>query len=153
MTDNERQQIVSIIKNLEEKKTYIPYLSELEDHEIFWPIFKSLSKEEKEEIKKIIDEYIVEKIESLKTKWGLLFKRFYEIDPDLFRSFRDFNEKEEFSESNEFQEIWKRVEQEIFKLEWILTERMFKQEKWLDKVVWSFYNIVYSFFPRYGKIE
>jgi hypothetical protein len=41
----------------------------------------------------------------------------------------------------------------MFKLEGILTERMFKQEKWLDKVVWSFYNIVYSFFPKYGRIE
>lgn len=153
MTESEKQQILSIIKNLEEKKTYIPYLCELEAHEVFGPIFKSLSVKEKEEIKKMIDEYIVEKLESLKTKWWVLFKRFYEVDPDMFWKFRDLNEKDENIENPEFHKIGKIVEQEMFKLEWILTERMFKQEKWLDKVVWSFYNIVYSFFPRYGRIE
>jgi len=153
MTESELQQIQSIITNLEEKRWHIPYLSELENHEVFWPVFKSLSEEEKSNIKKIIDEYIVSKLDWMKTKWWLLFKRFYEIDPDLFWKFRDLNEKEENVENSEFQETWKKVEQEIFKLEGILTERMFKQEKGLDKVVWSFYNIVYSFFPRYGRIE
>jgi hypothetical protein len=38
-------------------------------------------------------------------------------------------------------------------LEWILTEKMLDQEKWLDKVIWAFYNIVYCFFPRYNEIE
>ncbi len=153
MTENEVQQIKNIIINLEEKKWHIPYMSELENHDIFWPILNSLDIEKKKDVKKIIDEYIVSKIESMKTKWWVLFKRFYEIDPDLFRTFRDLNEKEENVGSIEFQEIWKKVEQEMFKLEWILTERMLKQEKGLDKVVGSFYNIVYNFFPRYGKIE
>lgn len=153
MTENEVQQIKNIITNLEEKKWYIPYMSELENHDVFWPIFNSLDIEQKKDVKKIIDEYIVSKIESMKTKWWVLFKRFYEIDPDLFWTFRDLNEKEENVESIEFQETWKKVEQEIFKLEWILTERMLKQEKGLDKVIGSFYNIVYNFFPKYGKIE
>ena len=153
MTENELQQIQNIIANLEEKRGHIPYLSELENHEVFWPVFKSLSEEEKNKVKKVIDEYIVSKLESMKTKWGLLFKRFYEMDPDIFWKFRDLNEKEENAETAEFQDIGKKVEQEIFKLEGILTERMFKQEKWLDKVVGSFYNIVYCFFPRYGRIE
>lgn len=153
MTESELQQIQSIITNLEEKRWHIPYLSELENHEIFWPIFKSLSEEEKANVKKIINEYIVSKLDWMKTKWWLLFKRFYEMDPDLFWKFRNLNEKEENVENSEFQETWKKVEQEIFKLEGILTERMFKQEKGLDKVVGSFYNIVYSFFPMYGRIE
>jgi hypothetical protein len=112
-----------------------------------------LNEEERAKIKKIIDEYIVSKIESMKTKWWLLFKRFWESNPELFWQFRDLNEKEENIEKPEFHEAGKKVEQEMFKLEWILTERMFKQEKWLDKVVWSFYNIVYNFFPKYGRIE
>jgi len=153
MKDNEVQQIQNIIINLEEKYAYIPYFSELEKHQVFWPIFKSLDEEEIIKVKKIIDEYIVSKIESMKTKWWLLFKRFYEVDPELFWKFRDLNEKEENVENPEFQEAGKKIEQEMFRLEWILTERMFKQEKWLDKVVWSFYNIVYGFFPRYGRIE
>jgi hypothetical protein len=41
----------------------------------------------------------------------------------------------------------------MFKLEGILTEKMLKQEKWLDKVIDSFYNIVYLFFPRFNEIE
>lgn len=40
----------------------------------------------------------------------------------------------------------------MFKLEGILTEKMLKQEKGLDKVVESFYNIVYLFFPRFSEI-
>jgi hypothetical protein len=54
---------------------------------------------------------------------------------------------------DEFQKVGKQVEQEMFKLEWILTEKMFNQEKGLDKVVGSFYNIVYTFFPKYSLIE
>jgi len=51
------------------------------------------------------------------------------MDPDMFWKFRDLNEKEENVENKEFQELGKKVEQEMFKLEGILTERMFKQEK------------------------
>lgn len=153
MTESEIRQIQNIITNLEEKHGHIPYFSELENHAIFWPIFKSLDEDERANIKKIIDEYIVSKIESMKTKWGLLFKRFWEVNPELFWQFRDLNEKEENIEKPEFHEAGKKIEQEMFKLEGILTERMFKQEKWLDKVVGSFYNIVYSFFPKYGRIE
>jgi hypothetical protein len=52
-----------------------------------------------------------------------------------------------------FQETGKKVEQEMFRLEGILTEKMVGQEKGLDKVVGSFYNIVYSFFPKFNDIE
>jgi hypothetical protein len=41
----------------------------------------------------------------------------------------------------------------MFKLEWILTEKMLKQEKGLDKVIDSFYTIVYLFFPRFSEVE
>jgi hypothetical protein len=55
--------------------------------------------------------------------------------------------------SPNFQETGKQVEQEIFKLEGILTDKMLKQEKGLDKVIDSFYKIVYTFFPRYNEIN
>lgn len=35
MNQNEVNQITSIITNIEEKKGYIPYFSDLENHEIF----------------------------------------------------------------------------------------------------------------------
>jgi len=151
MLQQEINQITSIMTNIEEKKSYIPYFSDLENHETFWPIFKSISAEDKIEVQHIINDYIAEKIEGMtKTKWGQLFKRFYETYNELFRKFRTMNERGEWAN---FQETGKQVEQEIFKLEWILTERMLKQEKWLDKVIDSFYKIVYTFFPKYNKID
>jgi hypothetical protein len=142
-----------LIINFEEKRKYIPYLSELEQHSVFWPIFKSLSVWDKNEVNEIIDQYIADKIWWLKTKWGDLFRRFYEINEDNFWVFRNLNEYKENSKKSEFQEIWKDFECQLFKFEWILTDRMLKQEKWLEKVVWAFYDIIYCFFPRYGEID
>jgi len=151
MNQQEADQIKNIIMNIEEKKWSIPYLSDLENHEIFWPIFQSVSSEDKIEIQHIINDYISEKIEGMtKTKWGQLFKRFYEAYNELFWKFRTMNET---GDGKNFQETGKQVEQEMFKLEWILTERMLKQEKGLDKVIDSFYKIVYTFFPKYNKID
>ncbi len=154
MTENEIQQISNLIRNLEEKKNYIPYLSELEHHEVYGQFFKWLPIDQKTEIKEIINNYVKEKVAWLtKTKWGQLFKRFCDNQDDLFWTFRNLNEFGIHASADIFQKTWKQVEQEMFKLEWILTERMLDQEKWLDKVIWSFYNIVYSFFPKYNEIE
>ncbi len=152
MNQQETDQIRNIIMNIEEKKGYIPYFSDLENNETFGPIFKSVSSEEKIDIQHIINDHIAEKIESMtKTKWGQLFKRFYEAYNELFWKFRTLNEGDTITET--FQETGRQVEQEMFKLEGILTERMLKQEKWLDKVIDSFYKIVYTFFPKYNKID
>ena len=152
MNQQETDQIKNIIMNIEEKKWSIPYFSDLENHETFGPIFKTISAEEKIEIQVLINEYIAEKIEGMtKTKWGQLFKRFFEAYNELFWKFRTLNEWDTVNEN--FQETWRHVEQEMFKLEWILTDRMLKQEKWLDKVIDSFYKIVYTFFPKYNKID
>ncbi len=152
MNQSEQDQILNIIKNLEDKKWYVPYFSDLASHETFGPVFTSLEKHEREEVNKFIDTYIGEKIEGMnKTKWGQLFKRFFESQPDLFWEFRDMNERLVPTPSN-FQEIGQKVENEMFRLEGILTEKMIDQEKWLDKVVSSFYNIVYMFFPKMGEV-
>lgn len=152
MLQQEVSQIQNMIMNFEEKRWYIPYFSDLENHETFWPIFKSVSPDDKIEIQHIINDYIAEKIEGMtKTKWGLLFKRFFEARNELFRKFRTLNEGD--NTTKEFQETGRQAEQEMFKLEWILTERMLKQEKGLDKVIDSFYKIVYTFFPKYNKID
>lgn len=69
MHQNEVNQITSIITNIEEKKGYIPYFSDLENHEVFGPVFKSVSSDDKIEIQHIINDYIAEKIEGMtKTK-------------------------------------------------------------------------------------
>lgn len=153
MHQAEQDQVLTIIRNIEEQKAYIPYLSDLERHSVFWPIFSGLTAAQKEHIQEIIRLYIIEKIEGMtKTKWGQLFKRFFESQPDLFWQFRMLNENPDIHAA-EFQITGKKVEQEMFRLEWILTEKMVGQEKWLDKVVGSFYNIVYLFFPKMGMVE
>jgi len=152
MKQQENDQIKHIIMNIEEKRWFIPYFSDLEKHEVFGPIFKSISGEEKIEIQHIINDYIAEKIEDMtKTKWGQLFKRFYEAYNELFWRFRTLNEGD--TPGKDFQETGRKVEQEMFKLEGILTEKMLKQEKGLDKVIDAFYKIVYTFFPKYNQID
>lgn len=153
MNENEKQQVVNLITNFSESKWYFPYMLDLETHKVFWPVFRNLSENEKGEIQKIIDDMIVEKINSYKTKWGELFRRYFEVNQEDFWRFREINCDDNFAKTKEFQELWKKVESEIFKYEWILTEKMLEQEKWLDKVVWSFYNIVYSYFPRMNLVE
>ena len=154
MTIEEKEQIKTIISTIEETKKIIPTFSDLCDNQIFWNIFQNMNQKQQEEINLLIKEYIEDKIKKIrKTKGGQLFQRFYEWENELFWKFRELNENDETASTPEFQEIWKKVEQEMFRLEWILTERMLKQEKWLDKVVESFYNIVYTFFPRYNSVE
>lgn len=152
MKNQEKEQIKIIIKNLREKKWYIPYLSNLENHDIFGPIVSTLHPEDKEEIKEIIEQEIQNTINNTKTKGGELFKRFYEVNELDFRKFRKMNDPKEKNDE-EFQKLGNKIEEELFKYEWILTEKMLKQEKWLEKVVESFYNIVYTFFPRLNEIE
>jgi len=153
MNQAEHEQILTIVKNLEEQKQAIPFLSDLQKHTVFGPIFTWIDKNKQDEINQIIDWYIRNKIEWLtKTKWGQLFQRFFETQEELFRTFRDLNESPE-DDMDLFQRIGKQVEQEMFKLEWILTEKMIGQEKGLDKVVSSFYNIIYNFFPKMGLVE
>lgn len=153
MNPQEKEQVCNIISNFLEAKWYFPFLIDLEIHPVFGPIFKHLDKSQKEEIKKIIDENIVNKINSYKTKWWELFRRYFEVNEDDFWTFRDMNCDDNFAQTKDFQELGKKVEFEIFKYEWILTEKMLEQEKGLDKVVWSFYNIVYSYFPRMNLVE
>ena len=152
MNQTEQDQILNIIKNLEEQKWYVPYFSDLANNPTFGPIFTSLEAYEKEEVSQIIAGYITEKVDAMtKTKWGQLFKRFFEAQPELFWEFRALNEKLIPTPSN-FQKVGKVVENEMFKLEGILTEKMIDQEKGLDKVISSFYNIVYAFFPKMGEV-
>ena len=154
MNEQAREQVFQLLSNIEESKKVIPTFSDMCKHPLLGSRFQSMKWKEKTEVQECINEYIKMRIESLwKTKWWQLFQRFYESENELFWEFRELNESDETASRKEFQELWKKVEQEMFRLEWILTERMLKQEKWLDKVVESFYNIVYAFFPRYNSVE
>lgn len=152
MQEQERQQILNILANLEQSKKYLPYFSDLQKHPVFGGVIASLPEETKAEVAKLCDEYVLEKLKvSQKTKGGQLFNRFFESKNELFWQFRRMND---FAvQDKDFQQVGKQVETEMFKLEGILTEKMLKQEKGLESVIWSFYNLVYAFFPRYNEIE
>ena len=129
MNNAENNQIVNIITNLEEQRGYVPYFSDLQVHPVYGNIFAHVDDQQRNEIRTLINEYMVEKIESLtKTKGGQLFKRFFEAYTDLFWTFRNLNE-DPSQDMKKFQETGKQVEHEMFKLEGILTDKMLKQEK------------------------
>jgi len=153
MKDADVSQINSLIINFSETHEYIPFFSELENHKTFWPIFKTLPDNEKAEVKELIKTIILEKIASLKTKWWQLFQRFIEMDTKRFRKFRELNENEETYNSAEFQTMGKEIENEMFKLEWILTQAMLNRADGLGKTVDAFYKIVYTFFPNFNQIQ
>ena len=90
------------------------------------------------------------------TKWWEYLKLFYENDTDLFTKFRELNNNPDTdtSSGSEFQQLGRKVEMELFRLEWLLTAKQTgSKAKWLDKTVSAFYDLVESYFPMYGKIE
>ncbi len=153
MNPAEKNQIEIIIRNFHESKQYVPYFTDLKQHETFWVIFNSLEEEQVEEVKALIKKYIREDIANKKTKWGELFKRFFDLNEAKFWDFRLLNDSAEDQENENFQKLGKEIENELFKYEGILTEKMLQQEKGLDKVLGSFYNIVYSYFPKMNLVK
>lgn len=152
MKQQEVEQITNILINWENTHKVIPYFSDLVQHPVYGAVFSSLSIDEKKEVENVIHDHILQKLDLItKTKGGQLFKRFEESQPELFWRFREMNDKD--TTDPDFQSVGKQVEIEMFKLEGILTEKMLQQEKGLEKVVESFYNLVYLFFPRFNEIE
>jgi hypothetical protein len=105
------------------------------------------------QIQELIKTYIEDKIKGLKTKWGEMFRRFYALHKKDFRTFRELNADINCVETEQFQTLWKALEQELYKFEGILTQNMMKKPQGLDKTIWAYYDIVYSFFPLYGQIK
>ena len=153
LTTTETTQIVQIVTNLHSKNKRVPFYSDLETHPIFWHFFEDLDKDQKKEVDEIIHGYIKSHIQAWKTKWAEFFRRFYHLHTDDFWLFRDLNSDYENVGTNDFQELWEWLQQELFKFETMLTRNMGKRWYWLDKVVSSFYDIVHSYFPWFSSIK
>lgn len=153
MTPQDLEQIKIIISNIDKNNKKIPYFKDLQQHSIYGKFFDNLESEDILEIQDLILSYAKEKVLNPHTKWGEMFKRFYVMNQDMFWRFRELNADEKNIENEEFQKIWKAIEQQLFKFEWILTKNMIKKPQWLDKVISAFYDIVYSFFPLYGQVK
>ena len=153
MKDQDKKQILALIDTFVEQRTYVPFLEDFLKHPNYGPLFKSFSAEETKQVWKIINTYIEDKINGLRTKGWQYFQRFYETKNADFRKFRELNSDEKKLETTEFHKLWKEIEQELFRFEWLLTESMLNRPEALDKVVWAFYNIVYNYFPLFGRIN
>lgn len=149
----EKQQILQIITNLDSKNKKIPYLQDLQKHPMFWSFFEWFDMEQQRAYNQISREYMEEKIKWLTTKWGEFFRRFYALNKDDFWEFRELNEDQWYTDSEEFQEIGKKLQQELFKYENMLTSNMTKRWYALDKVVSAYYDIVHSFFPWFSFVN
>ena len=153
MKEQDLEQVKVIIANIDKKNKKIPYFKDLQKHPIYGTFFKDLDAEDILEIQQIILDYAKEKVLNPKTKWWEIFKRFYVMNQDKFWRFRELNADEKNIETEEFQKLWKEIEEQLFKFEWILTKNMMRRSQGLDKTIWAFYDIVYSFFPLYGQIK
>jgi len=153
LTSEQTAQVVQILSNLDAKNKKVPYLQDLQEHTIFGQFFLDLDADQKQEVEQIIQWYIKSKIEGLSTKWGEFFRRFYNLNKDSFRLFRELNMSKENIETADFQDIGKELEQELFKFENMLTQNMGKRSYGLDKVVSAFYDIVHSFFPWFSFVK
>ena len=153
MKSQDLEQIRIIITNIDKNNKKIPYFKDLQQHSIYGKFFQNLESEDILEIQDLILEYAKEKALNPHTKWGEMFKRFYVMNQEIFRRFRELNADGKNVETEEFQSIWKNIEEQLFKFEWILTKNMMKKSQGLDKTIGAFYDIVYSFFPLYGQIK
>ena len=63
MNQIEQEQILSIIKNLQEKRNAIPFFSDLANNPTFGPVFTALDAKQKAEVEALINTYITETAE------------------------------------------------------------------------------------------
>lgn len=153
LSSQERDQIWQIITNLYTTTKKIPFVQTLLRHPAYGQAFHAFEPEKLADVQQLIHEWILDFLGRLTTKGGQLFSRLLEIDAEKFRKFRDLNADEAMAESAEFQVIGRWMEDQLFKLEWILTAQMLKKAQWLDKTVSAFYEIAYAVFPYLGKVE
>jgi len=153
MKEQEIQQIKQLIDNYTDQYKKVPFFSDLAGHPQFGVFFQWLNDKQVQLVKSILRDYIEEKIASFGTKWGELFRRFYDVHGDLFWQFRQMNADASAPDHKNFQQLGKDVEQLLFTYEGILTEKMLNRAEWLDKTLDAFYSIVYMFFPLYGQIH
>jgi len=152
MNQQTEQQIVFVITQRESQKKYVPFLQELDNHPLYGDFFTELSPDEREDVKKMIRSYIIWAMQWLKTKWGEMFQRFYELHEDLFWEFRALNGSEDNIGTPQFDEVWGKVEDALYHFEQILTKNMMKKPQGLEKVTDAFYTIAIRFFPYYYRI-
>lgn len=153
LSPQELTQIQQIITNLYTSSKKIPYVQTLLQHPVYGQVFSTFDDEQITEVETAINQRIIDFLGRFTTKWGQLFARLLEIDADKFRAFRSLNADEKYVSTPEFQVLGRWAEDQLFKLEWILTAQMLKKSQGLDKTVGAFYEIAYAVFPYLDRVE
>lgn len=153
LSDQDLNQVKTIVHNLHINNKKIPYFHDLQNHAVYGQFFNDMDGEDIQVIQELITSYVEESVKALSTKWGEMFRRFYAMNKETFRTFRQLNGNISNVETQEFQTLGKDIEQQLFKFENILTKNMMKKPQGLDKTIGAFYDIVYAYFPLYWSIK
>lgn len=153
MDQQTEQQIVLVITQRDNQKKYVPYLQELDQHPLYGGFFHGLEPDQRTDVQQMIRSYIIGVIQCLNTKWWEMFQRFYELHTDLFWEFRELNGSQDNIGTDQFNEVWGKIEDALYHFEQILTKNMLKKPMGLEKVTDAFYSIALRFFPHYYSIE
>ena len=145
-------QIKNLVVSYYENKWYFPFFEDLlKDYSFLFP--KDIDEEIKNQIDKLTEDMIFEKIKSKKTKWWLIMLNILKNNDELWKEFRKLNSSRFFNEEK-FQKYWKEMENLIQTGENRLTEKLlWNKSMWIAKASESWYNMVYAIFPLWNKLK
>ena len=153
MNTDTKKQVTVVINQYIQKKSRVPHIETLQNHQLYGEFFQELWQEDHQEVHEMIRSMIIEEIQTKKTVWGEMFKRYYELHTEEFWKFRAINAVEANIELPEFHTVGQSVEAHLREFEQILTRNMMNKAMGLEKTVSAFYDIAYRYFPFYHRIE
>ena len=151
-SESDLKQIKNLVLSFRQNKKYFPFVEDLEkEYSMFFP--QDLDDKTKEQINDFINDIIKEEIEKKWTKWWLILSRILKNNQDLWTNFRKLNSERNYNEED-FQTLWKKVEQLIEQWESQLVEKLvWNRSMWITKASDAWYDMVYAIFPEWNKIR
>ena len=151
-TESDLKQIKNLVLSFVKSKGYFPFVEDLmKTYSMFFP--QDLTPEEKNQINDLVNEIILEWLNSKKTKWSMILWKIFERNENLWKEFRALNNETNFDEEK-FQKLGKQMEQLIMAWEDKLTEKLvWARSMWIQKASDAWYNMVYAIFPLWNKIR
>jgi len=152
LKEKDLEQIKNLIVSYYENKWYFSFFEDLlKEYGFLFP--KDINEKTKNQIDKLTEDIILEKIKSKKTKWWLIMSNILKNNDELWKNFRKLNSSRFFNEVK-FQDYWKKIEYLMQAGEDKLTEKLLWYKSiWISKASESWYNMVYAIFPLWNKIK
>lgn len=148
LSEKQKNDIVLIVTNFHQEKKHIPFVEDLQQHEVYGMFFRDIPDDEKDAIQDLIRTYIKDYLAQRATKGASYIARLMENESDLFWSFRQAH----VDTSLDFNALGKDIEQHLFDMENLLTSRMSAHASGMNKTLDSFYDIVHAIFPQYHRV-